>query len=86
MEQKAQVSTAQQTAITAIRDFFLNEGDWSKVEAALTAAKVDCYIENPVVPSNSRNRYLDTIVRDSYWDLRRIGLDDETAYAAVVDC
>lgn len=80
------ITTAQQTAITAIQDFFLNERDWGKVEAALTAAKVETYIENPEIPRNSKSAHLDTIVRDNYFDLRQIGLDDEAAWLAVKDC
>jgi len=80
------ITPAQQSAIDAIRTFFMNEGSWDKVEAALTEAKSDCYIEKPEVPRTSKSWHLDTIVRDSYYDLRQIGLTDEAAWLAVKDC
>jgi hypothetical protein len=90
MTTNEQVSTAitakQQATIDAIRAFFLNEDEWAKVEAALTAARAETYIENPEIPRKSKSWHLDTIVRDSYFDLRQIGLDDETAWFAMKDC
>jgi len=91
MENK--ITAKQQAVVNATRKFFLDnevshdEGRalWQKVEKALAAARKVTYIEKPEVPQDSQAWRLDTIVRDSYFDLREIGLTDEQAYDAVCD-
>jgi len=87
------ITAKQQAAIDATRAFFLeNEVShddgvklWKKAEKAIEAARKVTYIEKPEVPQDSQAWRLDTIVRDSYFDLREIGLTDEQAYDAVCD-
>jgi hypothetical protein len=85
MGNQTKVTAKQQAAIDAIRAFFLNDAPWQPVAAALEAARADVNISDFERP-DSPIQYLDTIVRDSYWDLRGIGVDDFTAYDAVCDC
>jgi len=83
-ETTAKVTAKQQAAIDAYTAFFMDDGEWAPVEAALKAAGKEQTVTELAKPETGV-WHLDTIVRDAYWDLRRIGVDDFTAYGAVVD-
>lgn len=80
----ATVTKKQQAAIDAYTAFFMEDGAWAPVEKALAAAGEEQTVIKFDKPESGVWR-LDTIVRDAYWDLRKIGIDDFTAYGAVID-
>jgi len=80
----SQVTNLQQAAIDAYTNFFMNDGEWTPVDKALKAAAKARTVTEFAKPETGV-WHLDTIVRDAYWDLRRIGVDDWTAYSAVID-
>jgi len=84
MNTETKVTKLQQAAIDAYTNFFMNDGEWAPVEKALKAAAKGQTVTEFAKPETGV-WHLDTIVRDAYWDLRRIGVDDWTAYSAVID-